>query len=130
MKITNIVWVVKKIRHLIEAVIASRVIIVYTNHVATVDIVRQSSINTTSTKKLNLRLIRASKYLQRFRLEIRHKPDKTNVIPDALSRLASRSYRAETNKFILNTVEDFLVSVITVSEAFRRRLLDDYQEPR
>ena len=91
---------------------------------------RQSSINITSTKKLNLRLIRTSEYLQRFRLEIRHKPDKTNVIPDALSRLTSRSYRAKTDEFILDTVEDFPVSVITVNKAFRRRLLDGYQESR
>ena len=52
------------------------------------------------------------------------------MISNALSRLASRSYRAETNEFILNIIEDFSVSVIIVSEAFRRRLLDGYQESR
>ena len=52
---------VKKIRHLIEAV--SKPTIIYIDYSATVAIIRQSSINTTLTKKLNLRLIRASKYL-------------------------------------------------------------------
>ena len=124
----GIVWVVKKIRHLIEASVKTT--IVYTDHAAAVGIVRQSSMNTTSTEKLNLRLIRASEYLQRFRLKIRHKSGKANVVSDALSRLASRSYRSETDESILDTVEDFPVSVITVSKAFRRRLLDGYQESR
>ena len=105
------------------------VTIIYTDHAAAVGIVRQSSMNTTSTEKLNLRLIRASEYLQRFRIEVRHKPGKTNIIPDALSRLASRSYRSETDESILD-VEGFPVSVVSVSEAFRKRLLEGYQEPR
>lgn len=119
---------VKKIRYLIEASV--KIIIIYTDHSAAIGIVRQSSMNITSTEKLNLRLIRASEYLQRFRIKIRHKPGKVNVIPDTLSRLASRLYRAETDKFILDAVEDFSVSVITLSEAFRERLLEGYQEPR
>ena len=60
---TDIVWVVKKIRYLIEAVIASRVIIVYTDHFVAIDIVRQSSMNIIFIEKLNLRLIRAFEYL-------------------------------------------------------------------
>lgn len=39
--------------------------------------------------RLNLRLIRASKFLQQFKLDVRHKPEKEHIIPDALSRLAS-----------------------------------------
>ena len=46
---------------------------------------------------------------------------------DALSRLISRLYRFEI-EFILDIVEDFLINVILVSEAFRKRLLNDYQE--
>ena len=63
LKMTDIVWVVKKIRYLIKVVIASRVIIVYTDHFVAIDIVHQSSINTIFTEKLNLRLIRAFEYL-------------------------------------------------------------------
>ena len=58
LEMAGIVWVVKKIRHLIEASIKPSII--YTDHSAAIGIVRQSSINTTSTEKLNLRLIRAS----------------------------------------------------------------------
>ena len=128
LEMAGIVWVVKKIRHLIEA--STQPTIIYTDHSAAIGIVRQSSMNTTSTEKLNLRLIRASEYLQRFRIELRHKPGKTNIVPDALSRLASRSYRSETGS-ILDNVDSFPVSLITISEGFRKRLLDGYQqEPR
>ena len=44
-------------------------------------------------KVLNLRLIRASAYIQRFHLDVRYKPGKTNTVPNALSRLASREFR-------------------------------------
>ena len=129
LEMAGIVWVVKKIRHLIEA--STKPTIIYTDHSAAIGIVRQSSMNTTSTEKLNLRLIRASEYLQRFRIELRHKPGKTNIVPDALSRLASRSYRSEPeSSSILDNVDSFPVSLITVSEGFRKRLIEGYQEPR
>lgn len=88
--------------------------------------------NTVSTEKLNLRLIRASEYLQRFRLDVRYKPGKTNTIPDALSRLASREYRPETNESVLEAlnVHCFPVSLVELSPDFRRRILEGYQEPR
>jgi len=89
LEIAGIVWVVKKVRHMIEA--AKAATIVYTDHSAAVSIVRQTSLNTTAVEKLNLRLVRASEYLQRFRLDVRYKPGRQNTIPDALSRLASRT---------------------------------------
>ncbi len=39
--------------------------------------------------RLNLRLVRASQFLQQFKLNVRHKPGKEHIVPDALSRLAS-----------------------------------------
>ena len=117
---------VKKIRHLIKA--ASKPTIIYIDHSTVIDIVRQSNINTTSTKKLNLRLIRASKYLQRFRIELRHKADKTNIVPDALSRLTSRSHRSEPDSSSILDADTFPVSLITMSKAFRKRLIEGYQQ--
>lgn len=132
--------------------------IIYTDHSAAVAIVRQTSLNTTSTEKLNLRLIRASEYLQRFRLDVRYKPGKINIIPDTLSRLAShesashklaagyelatvvpdvlsrlasREYRAETDESLdVLTVKCFPVSLVEVSYEYRQRLLEGYREPR
>ena len=56
LKIAGIVWVVKKIRHMIEA--STHCTVVYTDHSTAISIVRQTSLNTTSTEKLNLRLVR------------------------------------------------------------------------
>ena len=86
------VWVVRKIRHMIEASVHK--IIIYTDHSTTVFIVRQMNLNTISVKKLNFRLMRASEFLQPFRLDVRFKPDKTNIILNALSRLANKQFQS------------------------------------
>ena len=52
---------IKKIRYLIKDFI--KIIIVYINYFVVIDIVRQNNINIIFIKKLNLRLIRALKYL-------------------------------------------------------------------
>ena len=133
LEVAGLVWVVKKIRHMIEASV--RPTIVYTDHSATIAIVRQTSMNTVSTEKLNLRLIRASEYLQRFRLDVRYKTGKSNIVPDALSRLASREQHSTTtsDESVLDALYEtcgFPVSLVEVSEDFRRRLLDGYQNDK
>ena len=40
---------------------------------------------------MNVRLVRASQFLRQFQLDVRHKPGKEHIVPDALSRLASSS---------------------------------------
>lgn len=88
LEIAGFVWVVKKVRHIIKS---SKVgVIIQTDHSAIIDILQQSSItSTTSTMRLNLRLVRASEFLQQFKLDVKHKPGKEHIIPDALSRLAN-----------------------------------------
>ncbi len=87
LKVTELIWVLKKTHHLIE--VAEQSTIIYTDHTAAVEIEHQFSLNTIAVKKLNLRLVRASEYLQRFRLKIQYKSEKTNIISDALFRLPS-----------------------------------------
>ena len=86
LEIAGIVWVVRKIRHMIES---SKIplTIIYTDYSAAIPISKQTSLTSLSTDKLNLRLIRASQYLSQFNLELRHKSGKENTVPDALSRL-------------------------------------------
>ena len=59
LEVATIVWVVRKIRHMIEASETPSVII-YTDHSAAVQISRQTTLSTSSIDKLNLRLVRAS----------------------------------------------------------------------
>ena len=121
---------IKKIKHLIETSVG--VIIIYTDHSTAVQLVRQINLNITSIEKLNLRLIRASEYLQRFRIEIRHKSNKMNIVSDALSRLANRDYDITSNESELDTLiaDAYSISLIQVNEGFKGRMKHEYQEPR
>ena len=109
LEITGFVWVIKKVRHLVES---SRVhVIIQTDHSTILDILQQSSItSTTSTIRLNLPLVRASQFLQQFKLDVRHKPGKEHIIPNVLNQLARAnvgqaypSYSELAALFIYNT---------------------------
>ena len=76
-------------------------------------------------------MIRASEYLQRFHIEIRHKPGKANIVPDTLSRLASRDYESKdsyNSELDTLTVDAFSVSLIQVSKSFKERVKQGYQQ--
>ena len=101
---------IKKIRYIIKANLKPP-IIVYTDYSAVVPISRQTTLNTTSTDKLNLRLVRASQYLSSFNLKLRHKAGKANMVPDALSRLATTSKASNDLDGILNALCGVIVPV-------------------
>ena len=75
LKFADIVWVLKKIRHLIDFS-KQRLIIIFTNHDAILNIVKQTSIITIFIDKFNLWLVRVFDYIQRFDFELRHKSNK------------------------------------------------------
>ena len=87
-EIAGIVWTLRKVRHMVES--SKKAVKIQTDHSAIIDIMRQNSIvSTTSTMRMNTRLIRASQFLKQFNLNISYKPGKEYIVPDALSRLAS-----------------------------------------
>ena len=83
LEVACLVWTVKKIRHMIEA--SDHPTIIYMDHGASLAIARQISLTTSSTDQLNLGLVRASQYLQQFKLDVYHKAGKLHLVPDALS---------------------------------------------
>ena len=105
--------------------------IVYTNHEVILSIVFQIKLITSSTNKANLRLIRAFTYFSQFRLDIKHKLEKTHIVSNALSRLFSRNTKDEDidslNILHISTKDDevfvFNDSLIKVFENFRKRLI-------
>ena len=101
LEIANIVWIIKRVKHLIDS-IKKFSIIIYTNHSAIVSIFRQTTLITFSTNKLNFRLIRVSQYLSSFNIVIRHKSNKSNVIFDVLSRLFDK---LSTQSNVIDKVE-------------------------
>ena len=127
LKIADLIWVFRKIRHLIES--SKTFDIVYTDHEATLTIAKQTSFTTSSIDKLNLRLIRISEYIQRFDLTIRHKSKILHVIFDALSRLSTVS-----NKQIQENVDEkkldvlFTISMTKMNEKFRQQFIQEYQQ--
>ena len=97
LKIVDIVWIIRKIKHMIEFIEIFSAI-VYIDHSTVVFISRQIIFIIFSSDKLNLRLVKVSQYLFDFNLFIKHKVDKINVVSDALSRL-------QTNVFIIEKID-------------------------
>ena len=96
--------------------------IVYTDHATIVSIARQTNLTTTTaTNQLNLRIIWASEYLQQFNLNVRHKPGKTHIIPNALSHLASCKEAARSTvkgklDALAATVQEIWANLVTLIE--------------
>ena len=127
LKIIDIVWVLKKTRHIVE--ISSNKTIVYIDHEFALNIVNQITMTTISIDKFNLRLVRAWNYIQRFNFDIRHKLDKQHIVFDVLSRLVNDNINASMIKNFdeseLNAL--FTISLIEMKKDFRNRIFDDYK---
>ena len=131
LKIVGLVWMLRKIRHLVE--FSKQFAIIYTDHEASFEIAKQTSLTTFSTDKLNLRLIRISNYIHRFELNIRHKSEKLHIVFDALSRLftcnvkTSNVFDADENELdALNVSVFFIVSLVEIDKAFKDRIIEEY----
>ena len=133
LEIAGIVWVLSKLRHMVESAPKT---VVYTDHGAALAIAKQTSLTTSSTDKLNLRLVRASDYIQRFRnIEFRHKPGKQHVVPDALSRLdaamgdAEYSRKSSKEEGVLDALHGCAyatTSLVEMSPELRREIVEGY----
>ena len=65
-------------------------VIIQTNYLVILDILQQFCITSTMLiMRINLCLVRASQFLQQFKLDVQHKPGKEHIILDALNRLAN-----------------------------------------
>ena len=128
LELAGIVWVLRKVRHMIESAPET---IVYTDHGAALGISKQTSLTTTSTARLNLRLVRASEYIQRFRnLYFRYKPGKQHIVPDALSRLYSTITApfdgTEGELDALYSYTYTTSALVELSQELRKQLLEGY----
>ena len=82
--------------------------------------------------RMNLRLVRAFQFLSQFNLDVRHKPDKEHIVLDALSRLVSANHEksiATSEYDELSKIDAyFTVTLIEMSDDFRKKLLQEYKE--
>lgn len=132
LEMAALIWVVKKVRHLIES--SEFPVVIQTDHSATVDICRQKLITATNSSiRSNIRLVRASQYLSQFSLDVRHKPGKDNVVPDALSRLSSTDVTSLGSKDYseLDALYIYNTTLVEISKDFSDRIIKGYaNDPR
>ena len=79
------------------------------------------------TNKLNLKLIRAFDYIQRFNLKIRYKLNKQYIVLNALFKFFSDNVKLKivNDENELNTL--FTVFLIEINEAFRKHIINNYK---
>lgn len=78
--------------------------------------------------RLNLRLVRASQFLQQFKLDVRHKPEKAHIIPDALSRLASVNVgQADLSYSELDTLFAYSTTLVEIHPELISRIFAGYK---
>ena len=128
LKIADIVWVIKKIYHMIKA--AEYITIIYTDHSVTVFIIWQFSLNIIDIEKLNLQFIQTSEYLQQFHFDICYKSGKINIIFNTLSHLTSHNYRFKSDKLSLNILHIstliFANILVEISFKFHKHIIVSY----
>ena len=126
LKLTNIMWILRKIRYIVESS-QQKSFIIFTNYDVVLNITKQIFLIISSTNKFNLRLIKTSNYIQRFELEIRHKFEKQHIILDALSRLTSINIdsRSHIENNELNAL--FITILIEIEKIFRNKFIIDYK---
>ena len=128
---------------------AKQTTVIFIDHAANTSIAKQTTLSSSNTDKLNLRLVRASTYLSQFKLNVKYRPGKDHVIPDALSRLSSGNGPATRRRTspadaldmdtyfcgVLDPSDDpdcyaFQGSLIGMSDDFRKQITDDYARER
>ena len=131
LEVAALVWTLRKISHLLIQTADKRVII-FTDHSATTDIAKQVTLSSSSTDRLNLRLVRASQYVSQFDLDVRWRPGKQNVVPDALSRLLhKREEKRDTESpGILDEVLAFNMTYTQMSPGYKENLIKAYADDK
>jgi hypothetical protein len=141
LEMTNVIWIVKKIRHLIESTRKSLTII-FIDHSILSEIIKQTSFISFNTDKLNLRLIKASQYLFVLSIEIRVKLEKFHVVFDAFSRLFSimnknkfieenevlEDLKYDLNALLIHSISEFKTFVFDIFSTHMSKYLDVYFE--
>ena len=135
LEIAILIWVIKKIKHMIKAV--TKTTVIFIDHFASTSIVRQITLSFENTDKLNLRLIRAFVYLFQFDLDVRYKFDKTDIVLDTLFRLLTIDSTKLSKSCIQRSLQmfsaesciwkkSFQISLIVMTNDFKKKLVSEY----
>jgi hypothetical protein len=132
LKIAAVVWMIKKLHHMIRA--SRHLTIIWTNHSTIASIVKQIKMSISNIDKLNLRLVRVEMYLSQFDLNIRHKSNRDHIISNALSRLFSfdneEKFRKNLDVDTLNDIKTYVETLIKMFSAFKDKQIQTYKIDR
>lgn len=121
-EMTDVIWIIKKLRHFIKSCKKSSVVI-FIDHSVTIDLISQTSFITVNTDKLNLKLIQTFQFLSTLSIRIRIKPKRLHIISDALSRLTIRSENKSIKEInILENLNDIDIDIMFFSAIIYRKI--------
>jgi len=128
LEIAGIVWTVQKLRHLIEGLMPTKI---FTDHKPAADNLAAKTLKTSSSVRMNLRLIRASQFISQYpNIKIVHRPGKDHVNADALSLLVCLRTKHEDPRDDEGGVYGFLATIVGVSMSTLRQLEEGYTKDR
>ena len=129
LEMAAVVWAIRKLRLMVIS--SQHATTVITDHASNVTISGQTKLTSTSTDKLNLKLVRASMYLSQYKLNMIYKPGKSHLVPDALSRLPSTaSMDSKTDSLDLDSAHAYNGVVAVMSQDFKSRVMKGYQDDK
>ena len=130
LKIVCLVWTIKKIYHMINEFLAD--IMIWTDHSATIQIMKQMTLISFFTNKLNLCLVRISQYCFQFHLNIQHQSDWLNIVLNTLSCLLNKIVNSKNQSFedtfenINNEIHIYHITVIEMLSDFQNKIKKVY----
>lgn len=128
LEMAGVAWAICKVRYIIEGTPKTYV---FTDHSAVTAIARQKHLTgTESLAKLNLRLTNASIYIQQFpNLDVRYRPGRCHLVPDALGRLDSTEPPGDATEDTLDDLPHvFHARLVEMSQPFKDQLQQAYQD--
>ena len=123
MKIVCLVWIIKKICHMINEFLADTVI--WTDHSVTIQIMRQMMLISSFMNKLNLCLVRASQYCFQFHINVWHCSDWLNIILNVLSHFLNKI--ADFKNWLLKNMLENIDEKIHIYHIIVIKILSDFQ---
>ena len=100
----------------------------YTDHEVSLTVAKQIFLTTSFIDKLNLRLVRASNYIQRFDLLIKHKFERLHLMLDALFWLFTKTQNKIENSEKNKLDVLFTIFMTEINKNFKEKFILRYQQ--
>ena len=122
------IWTVKKICHMISKFLTETVI--WIDYSVILQILKQTTFNSSFINKLNLCLIQVSQYCSQFEIDIWYWSDQLNKVSDALSWLLNwiAEFWLSTQDDMLDEIFIYNTIMIKMSSEFWNKIKKNYTE--